>query len=318
MAICPKCHTKLQQIGQLCVCTKAFSVKDDYRPDPLDLLGKQIAQKIIPIDVVDVGVATVSYDATQAPVDRLINLTVLRPEYAQNEETRRRFMAIVNTYAIIRQQNLPTIYEVLDFPKEGMLALTCDVRRGFLLRDFLAQNEVDDVGIAHIIHQILQALSCFHRYGLLHPHISYENVRVARSGGDPLFVKIFGTVESNMVNSSESNTQAEDVFSMGQLAISLITGKQTKVDDPMLDPDRKYLEPVLQIFRRATAPVDQRYADAIELLQDFETLLDLSVKMPLTPAPSGISQERLGIARKKQTPVSFDQIAWMHRPPQVD
>lgn len=316
MAICPKCHIKSQLIGQLCVCTQAFSIKDNYREDPLGLLGKQISQKIVPVDVVDVGQATISYEAIQAPVDRLVNLTVLRPELAKHPDARRRFMSPVNTYAMIRQQNLPTIYEVLELVDEDTVALTCDVRRGSLLKDFLLTNEVDDVGIAHIIHQILLALACFHRYGLLHPNISYENVYVVRSGGDPLFVKVFGMLEANMVNVEV--TQADDVFSVGQLAISLITGKHGHTEHPELDQARKYLEPVLQIFRRAIAPLEHRYSDAIDLLQDFETLLDLSVKMQASPPPSNISQERLGVARKKQTPISFEQIAWMHRPPQVD
>lgn len=318
MAICPLCHTKLKQLGQMCVCTKAFAVRDAYRDDPLGLLGKQIAEKIVPIDVLELNQATVSYEAIQAPVDRLVNLTVLRPEYAKVEEVRRRFMSTVNTYAIIRQQNLPTVYEIIDLPQESLLALCSDARRGLLLRDFLVQNAVDDVGVAHIIHQILQGLACLHRYGLLHPNMTAENVRVTKSGGDSLFVKIFGVFEANVANVNEKSSQIDDVYAVGRLAISLITGNQSDDENAELSPERQYLEPVLQIFRRATAPPEQRYVDAIDLLQEFETLLDLTVKTQASPHPSNISQERLGIARKKQTPVSFEQIAWMHRPPQVD
>jgi len=318
MPICPKCSHKSTLIGALCACGQAYFIQENQGNDPLGLLGKQIAKKLIPLSIFRVGKYIVEYEAIQPAIDRRVTFLALKTDFAQHKAIRQRFSSLAKTLSTIRQQNLPTIYEVFELLTENIVGVTCDVRRGKPLTDYLKSNPADDVALV-IIHQILQAMASAHRYNFSIPHIGYENVRIMHSGTTPTFVKLYGIIESNLIYDEKKETAADDVFYVGHLALSLLTGEPILADQPKLSPERQLLAPIVQIFLRAVAPPEQRYPHVGELLESFETLLDLNAKGAHPPGmPSRTLPERPSPGRRAQAPVSFDQIAWMHRPPRVD
>jgi len=306
-------------MGAFCACGQAYFVQEDHGDDPLGLLGKQIAKKIVPIRIFRVGKFIVEYEAIQAAVDRRVSFLALKTDFTHNNAIRQRFSSLANTLSTIRQQNLPTIYEIFELPAENVIGFTCDVWRGQSLAEYLTAKPVDDVALVYIIHQILQAMASVPRYGLSIPHIGYEHVRVMRSGTIPAFVKLYGIIESILTYDEKKETAADDVFYVGQLALSLLTGKPAPVEQPELSLERQHLAPIVQIFLRAVAPPEHRYPHVGELLESFETLLDLSPKAVLSSSmPSKTLPKIPPPRRRAQTPVSLEQIAWMHRPPRVD
>ena len=314
MAICLNCKQKSELVGQLCSCGTCYMVHEDHGHEPLNLLGKLIANKIIPTAVVGVNQSTISYEAFQPSIDRVVGLVILKPEYSSNPDRRMAFLELVDKYAGIKQQNTPTLLEVLELPSEGVLAITTEVYKGEKLTDYLQRNPADPVGLMHIVHQVLQAVSALHRKGVLFPRLGMDNIRIMRLGGDSAFVKIRDCVEANMTWGQDANTST-DVYHLGQLVLSLISGKAIVNGQVELPPDRAYLMPIVQIFLRAVAPVEQRYASCVELLQAFETAFDLNSRETKKPILS-MKTSGNSVMPRKQSPVPFEQIIWMHRPPQ--
>ncbi|MBO5752844.1 MAG: hypothetical protein J6S69_04010 [Proteobacteria bacterium] len=315
MAICLNCNRKSETVGQLCSCGTCYMVHDEHGMEPLNLLGKLIANKIIPTAVVSVDKSTISYEAFQPAIDRVVGLSILKPEYSANPDIRVAFLDLVDRCAGLKQQNTPTLLEVLELPSEGVLAITSEVFKGEKLSDYMRNNPLDPVGLMHIVHQILQAVAAMHRKNVLFPHLGMDNIRIMRLGGDSAFVTVRGFVESNITWLGDLNTQATDVFYIGQLVLSLICGKPVvNANHIELPPERAYLMPIAQIFLRAVAPVEQRYASCIDMLEAFETAFDLNAREAKKPVLSNQSQGNT--AQRRQSPVTFEQIIWMHRPPQ--
>ena len=101
------------------------------------------------------------------------------------------------------------------------------------------------------------------------------------------------------------------------MALSLMTGKPMPIQQVELSPDRAFMLPIAQIFMRAASPIkDQRYPSCIELLQAFETAFDLNThdqSAGLSSTNTRESSSKRSV--KRHTPVPFEQVIWMHRPP---
>jgi len=318
MPVCPVCGTKSQQLGMLCKCGKAYTIQDDQPKDPLGLLGKQIANKLVPVGIYSIGKCTVAYEAWQTAVERMVTLIVMKPEQAKDEAQRQRFLQSVNAFSLIHQQNLPMLFEELELTSSGTLALICDVRRGETLKEFLEHEQANDVILIHIIHQIIQGLASYHRFNLCVPNLAYDQIQIVRSGGDTSFVKFVGVLEAILSTPEEEIATSDDVWCVGQLSLSILTGQPIPITNVELNEERAYLMSIVQLFMRATAPVEERYQNAGELLTDFETVLDVHPKAPKASVVSKHVVEDPKHERQPKNLVELKQILWMHQPPHCE
>lgn len=318
MAICPLCSQSSAIIGEECqACHNAYTVQNNHGKDPLNLLGRLIANKFIPTSVISETSVTVVYEAFQPAVDRTVCFVLVRPEVYANEVNQNRIQTIIDKCSGIKQQNTLNILEVLTIAELRTIAITYEALKGEQFGEFLKHHAPDPVAYMHIIHQLLQAMSAYHMKGVCFPHISPRSMRIFRSGSDNFFVKIAGVIDSHLLYIQEANSAQDDVYYIGQIALSLITGKSIPISTVELTPDRAFLMPIAQLFMRTLAPKDQRFESCIELLQAFEIAFALNAHEPEPPAP--ISQ-KASTAKKntpKHTPIPFEQIIWMHRPPEA-
>lgn len=318
MPLCPVCGQKSQQLGMLCQCSKAYTIHEDQPKDPLNLLGKQILNKLVPVGIYSIGKSTVSYEAWQTSLERMITLIVMKPEVAAIELQKKRFFTSANKFSAIHQQNLPMLFEELEITDLKTYALLCDVCRGEKLADYLTTTKPDDVILIHIIHQLIQGMSAYHRYNVCVPNMGYDQVLICRSGGDSSFVKLTGVIEAILNTPEEEVSTADDVWCLGQLSLSILTGQTIPITNVELTEERAYLMSIVQLFMRATAPIEERYQTAGELLIDFETLLDVHPKAP----SKSVASLSLADTSHKEKPiknsVEMKQILWMHRPPFVE
>ncbi len=318
MPVCPVCGQKSQKLGTLCSCTKAYTIHDGQPKDPLKLLGKLVGGKLVPVGIYAEGASVMYYEAWQSAVERMVTFIVLKPELCRNENVKSRMLKVVNDYSMVHQQNLPMVFEELEVAND-MPAILCDVRRGESLIDFLEQAQPDDVLVVHIIHQILQAMAAYHSRGVCFPNLCYEHVNIVQSGGDEAFVKLIGALDSVISTDEENISTADDVWCIGQLALSLLTGQPIPITNVELDEERAYLMSIVQLFMRATAPLEERYKNAGEVLVDFETILDVHPKGPtINVSKDVVDDARVGQKNQKKNNVDFNQIIWMHRPPYIE
>lgn len=318
MPLCPVCGKKSQQLGMLCQCSKAYTIHEDQPKDPLNLLGKQILNKLVPVGIYSIGKSTVSYEAWQTSLERMTTLIVMKPEVAAVESQKERFLTSVNKFSVIHQQNLPMLFEELEITDLKTFALLCDVSRGEKLADYLVTTKPDDVILIHIIHQLIQGMAAYHRYNVCVPNLGYNQVLICRTGGDSSFVKFTGIIDAILSTPEKDVSPTDDVWCLGQLALSILTGQTIPITNVELTEERAYLMSIIQLFMRATAPFEERYKTANELLIDFETLLDVHPKAPV----KSVASLAWGDASHKEKPirnsVEMKQILWMHRPPFVE
>ena len=182
----------------------------------------------------------------------------------------------------------------------------------------MQNHPVEPVSLMHIAHQALQALAIMHQTGLQFPNFGMNNIYVMRSGGDDSFVKIYGFLDANLATAKKDTSFRDDVYDVAQLILSLITGQTPPVTNVELPQDRMYLLPIAQLFFKATSG-NQSYPSCIELLNAFETAFNLNPIRESNVSLIG-SQEMPVVSKtqQKQSPVPFEQIIWMHRPPQRD
>lgn len=316
MPLCPACGQKSQQLGVQCTCGQAYTIKEEHAEDPLSLLGKCLEERLVPVDIYSVGNAVLAYEAWQSAVERMVTLLVIQPSLWADASYKRRFQATVNTFSNIYHQNLPMLIEEVDIAEPVTRAIVCDVRRGEMLNDFMQYSRPDDVILIHVIHQILQALATYHRYGLCVPNLGRENVQIVQSGGDTAFVRVMGVLESILSTPECDQAMDDDVWCMGQLALSLITGQPSPITNVELSDERTYLMPIVVLFMRATAPIEERFKNAGELLEEFETILDVKPKAAVESVSKIVNDDPM-IVRKQKNLVEMSQLLWMHKPPFV-
>lgn len=312
MAICLKCSKRSNQVGELCSCGGGYTVYDDHGNDPLGLLGKMLANKLLPMAVLSTGQMTICYEALEPMVDRTVSLIVGRPEMAKDPEFRTRFLSLIDKFAVIKSPNSLGVLEEIELPETKTLAITCEAYKGEPLIEFMATHEIDPVGIMHIIHQILQVAAAYHKNGIAVPHLSMSNIRIMRMGSDEYFVKLTGMAES-VLSWMDKEDFVDDVYHVGQLALSLMTGKPSPIETVELPADRAYLLPIAQIFLRAIAPADKRFSSCIELCQTFEAVFELNTRdsEQVVPVRNSVTKK----SSDRHTPVPYDQVIWMHCPP---
>lgn len=316
MPVCLKCHQKYQQLGTLCSCGQGYSVKDECKDDPVGLLGQLVSSRFVPVAIIEQGKSVISYEIVQTTIERTLTMLVVRPDCYQHTGNADVFQAIVERSVSLKQRNLPTIIDIFAINGINTVAATVEARKGEKLSTLIANGQIDFVSIMHIAHQILLALTALQTRRLTFPGFGMDNIYILRSGGDPSFVKICGYLESNLTYGLTHNALHDDVFCVGQLILSLITGKQPPFTTIELPKDKDFLLPIAQIFMRAIQPLEQRFSSCSELLYAFETAFELNTRENDTCILSSAHLPKTNDASRHRSPLPLDQIIWMHAPPQ--
>lgn len=316
MAKCLKCNRQSELIGAQCSCG-SYMVSDDCVEDSLHILGKIVANKFVPTQVIMETPFSVTYDIYQPVVDRSLSMYVLKPMFMKRVEHVEKFKQVTELYASIHQQNVLTVFGIQELPSIDTMAVILEAKRGEQFSKIYDRHApMDPVVLMHIFHQVLQGLSACHLKSLTFPDFMLHNIWVMRSGGDMSSVKLFGIFDANLGYVNKVHSMLDDVYQIGQLALSCMTGQEMPITQIELPEDRAFLMPVAQVFMRAIAEPDQRYQSCVELLYAFESVFDLNTRTSdLSPVllPDASTPGRIENA---YAPVTLDQLVWMHRAPQ--
>lgn len=316
MAKCLKCNRQSDQIGIQCSCG-SYTVSDDCVEDSLRILGKIVANKFVPTRVAMETSFSVTYDVYQPAVERSLLMYVLKPVFMKCAEHVEKFKQVTELYASIRQQNVLTVLGVQELPSIDTMAVILESKRGEQFSKMYHRDApMDPVVLMHIFHQVLQGLSACHLKSLTFPEFSLDNIWVMRSGGDTSSVKLFGIFDANLGYVNKPHSMLEDVYQIGQLALSCITGQEMPIVQLELPEERAFLLPIAQVFMRAIAEPDQRYQSCVELLYAFESVFDLNTRTPDLSPVLLPDASALGRVEHAYAPVTLEQLVWMHRAPQ--
>lgn len=315
MALCLKCAQESNYPGILCpTCQNAYTVLENHGADPLNILGTLLINKFVPIAFLHELNGAVVYLVWQVGVERRLELHIIKPDFLKNANVRQHILKLLNQRAAITQQNLPAIIEVSEIPTLHSMAVSLDAIKGDSLDVVLDQRQLDSVQMMHIIHQILQAMRACHMKGLTFPGLSMRNVIISRSGDDASFVKIYGIFDSNISREAKTEDMLDDVYAVGQIALSCITGQKIPITTPVIPENKIFLLPIVQIFERAIAPKNQRFQSCVELLHAFESAFDLNSHANVQEVSRPVKNDKPKQPRMR-TPLTLPQIVSLHQPP---
>jgi serine/threonine protein kinase, bacterial len=292
--------------------------------DPLDstlLDGRYLVQS----KIASGGTSTV-YRGLDVRLDRPVALKVMDSRYAGDSQFLTRFQLEARTVARLKNPGLVAVYD------QGMDArhpfLVMELIEGGTLRELLAERgPMPPHAVAAVLRPLLGGLAAAHRAGLVHRDVKPENVLISDEGdvkiadfGLVRAVAAAGITSTSVILGTAAYLSPEqvrdgnagprsDVYSAGILTYELLTGGAPFTGDSPLTVAYQRLDhdvprpgsmiegvpPQFDDFVACATARDpaERYADAIEMLADVESIAEeLGLPDFRVPAPHNSAQHR--------------------------
>jgi alpha-tubulin suppressor-like RCC1 family protein/tRNA A-37 threonylcarbamoyl transferase component Bud32 len=254
------------------------------------------------------GATAVVYRARDRELGREVAIKVIRPKYADDDETVARLAREARTVAQLQHPNIVTLYAVRRI-RDGSLALVMQLVPGRTLRELLnARGPCTFERADRVLRDVAAALAHAHQRGFVHRDVKPENIFIDETTGQAL-LSDFGVARSLEPDSQLTATGTaigtpsymspeqidgteldgrSDVYSLGLVGWEMLTGrrpwegeglyrvifKQKREDLPPVDelrpdtPDR-----LIYLVEGATRknPAD-RWKSASEMLAQASTI----------------------------------------------
>ena len=148
--------------------------KDNYIGRLLD--GRYEIQEVI-----GTGGMAVVYKALCHRLNRLVAIKILKDEYSQDEEFRRRFHAESQAVAMLSHPNIVSVYDVSSSKEADFIVM--ELIDGITLKQYMEKKGVLNwKETLHFAIQIAKALEHAHGRGIVHRDIKPHNVMVLKNG----------------------------------------------------------------------------------------------------------------------------------------
>ncbi|AKQ63940.1 serine/threonine protein kinase [Myxococcus hansupus] len=242
-------------------------------PDVADpMLGRVLNERFRILETLGAGGMGRVYKAMQSPLDRLVALKVLNPQYGEGKDPgfQKRFFLEASVTAKLRHPNTVT---VIDYGKteDGIYYIAMEYLEGLTLGQLLTQlGPLPWPRALNITQQIARSLREAHKVGLIHRDLKPANVMVLNQETDHDVVKVldFGLVKSftgdaAQVPQDTSLTQAgiilgspqymapeqarnfadprSDVYSMGVVLYQMLIGRPPFLASQSIDVIVKHI-----------------------------------------------------------------------------
>ncbi len=204
-------------------------------------IGRLLDNRYEVLEVIGVGGMAVVYKARCHRLNRLVAIKILKDDYCQDEEFRRRFHAEGQAVAMVSHPNIVSVYDVSTSNDADYIVM--ELIDGISLKQYMEKKGVLNwKETLHFAIQIGKALEHAHSRGIVHRDIKPHNVMVLKNGS--VKVADFGIArvmsESNTLTREAlgsvhyiSPEQAKggrvddrsDIYSLGVVMYEMITGR---------------------------------------------------------------------------------------------
>ncbi len=269
-------------------------------------IGKLLDERYEVLEIIGIGGMAVVYRARCRILNRFVAIKILKDEYAQNAEFRRRFYIESQAVAKLSHNNIVSVYDVSH--TQGLDYIVMELIEGVTLKVYLEEHggRISWQETLSIAQQIARALSHAHSRGIIHQDIKSQNVIILQDGTAKVtdfgIASFAGNQETKVIQEAIGSVhyispeQAKgsridyrtDLYSLGVVMYEMLTGNLPFVGETPLAIVMQHLNavPLLpseiareippgmdQIVMHAMCPnVLQRYTTADELLADFMRL----------------------------------------------
>ena len=266
-------------------------------------IGKKLDGRYEILELIGFGGMAVVFKAYDLLENRHVAVKILKEEYLDNEEFRRRFRNESKAIAMLSHPNIVRVFDV-NF-SDSVQYIVMEYIDGITLKEYIGQQgAVRWKETIHFTVQILRALQHAHDNGIVHRDIKPQNVmllqdgtikvmdfgiaRFARENGRTVADKAIGSVHyiSPEQARGEQTDERTDIYSVGIIMYELLTGQVPFDGDTPVAIAIKQMqqEPALPTSLNPDIPVgleeivlramqkepELRYQSAAEMLKDID------------------------------------------------
>ena len=265
-------------------------------------IGRLLDDRYEILEVIGTGGMAVVYKARCHRLNRLVAIKILKDEFSQDEEFRRRFHAEGEAVAMLSHPNIVQVYDVSSTVDANFMVM--ELIEGISLKQYMEKKGVLNwKETLHFAMQIAKGLEHAHGRGIIHRDIKPHNVMVLKNGSvkvmdfgiarvmsksNTLTKEALGSVHyisPEQAKGGHTDTRS-DIYSLSVVMYEMMTGRPPydgespvavaiqhinggAVKPSVLNPNiPAALEQI--IMKGMALEIQDRYVSASELLADME------------------------------------------------
>ncbi|MCI8526000.1 MAG: Stk1 family PASTA domain-containing Ser/Thr kinase [Oscillospiraceae bacterium] len=286
-------------------------------------IGRMLDNRYEILEVIGIGGMAVVYKARCHRLNRLVAIKILKDEYSQDAEFRRRFHAESQAVAMLSHPNIVSVYDVSHSGDTDYIVM--ELIDGITLKQYMEQKgRLNWRETLHFATQIAKALEHAHSRGIIHRDIKPHNIMILKDGS--VKVADFGIAR---ITSAQSTLTREalgsvhyispeqargsrvdkrsDLYSLGVVMYEMLTGRppfdgESPVavaiqhingtptpPSALTDGIPRGLEQIT--MHAMTAAIEARYESTTDMLYDLEEFRkNPNVVFDFSAAPQGAAQ----------------------------
>lgn len=255
------------------------------------------------LEVIGVGGTAVVYKAKCHRLNRYVAVKILKDEFAQDEEFRRKFHDEAQAVAMLSHPNIVNVYDV---SRSGSVEyIVMELIDGITLKEYLSRRgQLSPKEVTVFATQIARALEHAHSHNIIHRDIKPQNIMLLRDGT----VKVADFGIAHFTNSDNTYCKGEaigsvhyvspeqakgsfvdnrtDLYSLGVVMYEMITGRLPFEGDTPVSIALQHINSIAlppsvfaenvppqleEITMKAMNPsLSKRYTSAGQVLEDLE------------------------------------------------
>lgn len=270
------------------------------------LIGRKINGRYKILELIGGGGMSNVYLAHDMILDRDIAIKILRYDFSNEEELRRRFQREALSTTSLAHPNIVNIFDVGE--EETLHYLVMEFVEGKTLKEYIIEHSpVEPARAVQIMRQLTSALEHAHQNQIVHRDIKPQNILMDKEGNVKISDfgiamalsatsytqtnSVLGTVHYLSPEQARGGTanKKSDIYSLGIVMYELLTGKLPFSGESAVSIALKHLQNETPSLRKSVPSIPQslenvvlkataknmqhRYQSANEMLEDLSTVL---------------------------------------------